>query len=247
MYTHKFLEQVKDSIYQPNFMEGILALQADRIEAGDYRTQVRDYQRGLELLMPTLNDEEKEKFKEFESLCCTIREQYAKHGFMAGIYAGFRHIFTPCREIDGGYDKYVVNEVMMVENMPRNQILYQAVLKRKEIYDTLEEGRVKNSNSPLVCISCYWDEMACGAGSMAFYMEYRAAHAITDRFDRLETDYTAKTSKLLMLEKAFGYIETVAERDRRLERQANGTWDIDDDDLTDEDEEEETECQTAQS
>lgn len=237
MFTHTFLEQVKEAIYQPYFMEGVLALHATRVEAGEYRTQIRDYEKGIELTLPTFSTEEKAKFVEYESTCMTIREQYAMHGFIAGIYAGFRHIFTPHKEIDGGYDRFVVDEVMMTKNLPRNQKLYRAVLKRKELYDVLAEGRVKNSNSPMVCIACYWDEMACSAGALAFYMGYRAAHSITDRFGLMETDYASRTAKLLMLEHAFGYIETVAERDRRLERQANGTWDTGEDDI-DADEEE---------
>lgn len=239
MYTHTFLEQVKDGVFQPNFMEGILALHEDRIAAGEYRTQVRDYERGLAATLPTLNEEEKALFEEYEGLYKTIREQYARHGFIAGIYAGFRHIFTPHHETDGGYDKYVMNEVMLADNMPRNQILYQAVLRKNEIYDVLAKGRVVDSYSPLVGIACYWDEMACSAGSLAFYMGYRAAHAITDRFGIMETNYEAKTAKLLMLEHAFGFVETVAERDRRMERQANGTWDIDDEDIPRDDEDEE--------
>lgn len=229
MFTHTFLEQIPEAIYQPYFMEGILALHADRVEAGEYRTEIRDYQKSLEETLPTFNEEEKAKFDEYESICKTIREEHAKHGFMAGIYAGFRHIFTPFKEMDAGYDKYVMNEVMMMENLPRNQKLYQAVLKRNEIYGALAEGRVKDSYSPMVSISCYWDEMANSAGALAFYMGYRAAHSITDRFGLMETDYASKTAKLLMLEHAFGYTQTVAERDRRLERQANGTWDTDDD------------------
>lgn len=237
MYTHTFLEQVKDGLFQPYFMEGILALHADRIEAGEYRTQVRDYEKGLEVTLPTFNDEEKALFEEYEGLYKLIREQYAQHGFIAGIYAGFRHIFTPHHETDGGYNKYVMDELMLAENMPRNQALYQAVLKKNEIYDVLAKGRVQDSYSPLVGIACYWDEMACSAGSLAFYMGYRAAHAITDRFGVMETNYEAKTAKLLMLEHAFGYIETVAEKDRRMERQANGIWDADDEDIPQEDEE----------
>ena len=239
MYTHTFLEQVKEGVFQPYFMEAVLALQADRVAAGEYRTEVRDYEKGLAATLPTLNGEEKELFEEFEALYKIIREQYAMHGFIAGIYAGFRHIFTPYNETEGGFHKYVTDELMLKENMPRNQTLYHAVLRKNDIYDTLARGRVEDSYSPLVAITCYWDEMACSAGSLAFYMGYRAAHSITDRFGIIETNYEAKTAKLLMLEHAFGYIETVAERDRRMERQANGTWDTDDEDISGNDEDEE--------
>lgn len=247
MYTQTFLNQIEKAIFQPYFTKGILALQADRIEAGEYYAQVRDYQKGLASILPTFTVEEKPKFEEFESICRTIQEQYAFHGFVAGIYAGFRHIFTPHKEMDGGYNKYVMDELMSAKNMPRNQTLHHAVLARKEIYDILAEGRVKNSRSPLVSIACYWDEMACSAGSLAFYIGYRAAHSITDRFGLMETDYAAKIAKLLMLEHSFGYIETVAERDRRLERQANGSCYGNHDNLSeeDEDDEEEAECKTV--
>lgn len=238
MFTQDFLKQIKDAIYQPYFMEGILTLHKDRVEAGEYRIEIRDYNNGLEVLIPTLSDDEKTQFAEFEELCQAIQKQYALHGFLAGVYAGFRHAFTGAREVDAGYDKYVMNEVMMLPNMKRNQELYQAVVKRNKIYKVLAEGRVKDCNSPLVCISCYWDEMACSAGSIAFYCGYRAAGSITDRFGLMETDYIARTSKLLMLEHSFGYIETVAERDRRLERQQNGTWDIDDETPEDDDDDE---------
>ena len=232
MYTHTFLEQIKDGVFQSYFMEGILALQADRIAAGEYSTQVRDYEKGLEATLPTLSNEEKALFEEYEELYKTIREQYARHGFIAGIYAGFRHIFTPYHETDGGYDKYVMDEVMLTKNLPRHQTLYKAILKKNEIYEVLAKDRVVDSYSPLVGITCYWDEMASNAGSLAFYMGYRAAHSITDRFGIMETNYEAKTAKLLMLEHAFGLIETVAERDRRVERQANGTWDMDVEDIS---------------
>lgn len=35
----------------------------------------------------------------------------------------------------------------------------------------------------------------------------------------------------LMLKHTFGCIETVAEQDRRMERQFNGSWDIGDEDI----------------
>lgn len=117
MFTQDFLKQIEDAIYQPYFMEGILTLHKDRIEAGEYRIEIRDYNKGLEVLIPTLSDDEKNQFAEFEELCQAIQKQYALHGFLAGVYAGFRHAFTGAREVDAGYDKYVMNEVMMLPNI----------------------------------------------------------------------------------------------------------------------------------
>lgn len=229
MFTQVFLEQVKDAIFQPYFMEGVLAIHADKVSEGEYRTDIRDYNTAMEILVPTLKVEEKDMLAEYESICDTIRECYARHGFVAGIYAGFRHAFTPAKEIDAGYGKYVMDEVMKQPNMQRYQDLYLAVTRRNALYDILARGRVENCDSPIVCISCYWSEMACSAGSIAFYCGYRAAGSIIDRFGLMETDYMARTGKLLLLEHSFRYIETVAEKERRIERQKNGTWDTEED------------------
>lgn len=227
MFTQVFLNQIQDAIFKPFFMVGILEIHADKVSEGEYRTDIRDYNTAMETLVPLLNAEEKSLLTEYESICKTIRECYARHGFIAGIYAGFRHAFTPAKEIDAGYDKYVMDEVMKQPNMQRYHELYKAVTHKNKLYEMLAEGRAENCDSPMVCISCYWSEMACSAGSIGFYCGYRAAGSITDRFGLMETDYMGRMSKLLTLEHAFRYIETVAERERRMERQQNNTWDAD--------------------
>lgn len=227
MFIHTFLQQVKESIFQPPFMDSILEIHADNVAKGEYSIEIRDYNKSMPILLATLNEEEKKLLAEYEDICQSIRELWAQHGFIAGIYAGFRHIFTQARDMDAGYGKYVMDEMMMQANIPRHPELQNAVMRRHELYEQLAEGRVENCDSPMVCISCYWDEMASSAGAIAFYSGYRAAGSLADQFGLMETDYMERTSKLLMLEHAFGYIESVAERERRLEREQSGIPDED--------------------
>lgn len=235
MFTQTFLEQIKDAIFQPYFMEGIRAIHEDQVAEGKFKRDIRDYSNGMAALKPTLSEEEMKLLAEYESICEQIREYHAHHAFIAGIYAGFKQIFTCSHSVDAGYHKYVSDEVDKLPNMKRYPELYKASIKRNEIYDKLAEGRVEDCDSPMVCISCYWGEMAASAAANAFYCGYRAASAITDRFGLSETNYEARVMKMLAFEHAFGYIESFSEMERRLERQQNGTWDCDDEDSAHED------------
>jgi len=153
----------------------------------------------------------------YETICEQIRELFAHHGFAACVYAGFLQIFTAHREPDGGYQKYVTNEIMMLPNMQRYTELYQAVTRRNAIYEQLAGGRPETCDSPMVWIACYWDELAHSAAANAFYCGYRAACMLADRFGLTETDAFARACKLLILEHTFQYIESLSEKERHSE------------------------------
>lgn len=223
MFTHNFLNQIEEALFQSYFMKGIDELYAKRFEEGDYSVEAADYSKARAVLERALSSEKNELLRKYETICKEIGEYYVRHGFVAGIYAGFRHCFTIARDIDAGYDRYVMNEIMTQPNMQRHVEIYKTISLRNEIYNKLAEECVENCDSPIVCISCYWDEVASGKGELAFYCGYRAANAIADRFGLMETDYMQRMVKTLSLEHTFHYIETVAEMERRLERQQNCT------------------------
>jgi len=225
MFTQDFLSQIEKAVFQPYFIEGIHAFFEDDIAAGKFKTEHDEYQEALAILLPSFSSEEHKTFQNYEAVCETIRTHYAQHEFLAGIYAGFKQIFTPDNAMDAGFHKYVTGEIGTQPNIQRYTEIYAAKNERNRLYALLAEGRVENCDSPIVCVSCYWDQAATSAGASAFYCGYRTASALTDRFGLMETDYMNRVVKLLAFEHSFGYIETFAEKERRIQREQSGSSD----------------------
>ena len=57
------------------------------------------------------SSEQTDRLAEYEHTCSSIRDYSARYGFLAGLYCGFKQYFSPEVEDDGGFMRYVNDEI----------------------------------------------------------------------------------------------------------------------------------------
>lgn len=219
MFTNDFLKQIEEAVFAPFFHEGIRSIFQQDVAAGKYGDEEKDYLNAMTVLKKKLSEEKMSLLYEYEAICQQIREFSAQHGFIAGIYCGFKQLFTDDHAIDGGFNKYVVEEIAWMPRMERHTSNYANIEKRNEIYGQIESEEPKLIGKKMVIVSCYWSQAAHSASLNAFYCGYRAALCIKDSIAPLEGNYIARIRKVLTMEHQLGYIESYAEIERRQDRE----------------------------
>lgn len=219
MFTKDFLAQIEQAAFGPFFHEEIRNIFEQDAAKGKYGSEKTEYLSAMKALRKKLADEKQTLLSEYEAVCQQIREFSAQHGFIAGMYCGFKQLFTLDSEIDGGFDKYVVQDIGWKPKMERHTANYANIEQRNQIYGQIEADEPESIGKKMVIVSCYWSQVAHSASLNAFYCGYRAALSIKDRIAPFEGDYTVRVRKELAMEHQLGYIESYSEIERRLERE----------------------------
>ena len=219
MTTNELLDKMGTAAFGTFFTDEIRAIFAKDTEAGKYGTEAKEYNASIRALRKDLSDQKLSLLSEYEALCCKIQDYSAQYGFFAGVYCGFKQILTFDREYDGGFDKYVVEEIALQPNMQRHTENYANIEKRNEVHGKITDGESKKIQKAMVPVECYWSQVAHSASLNGFYCGYRAAGYITDRVALTETNYMQRVSKQITVEHALGYIESYSETERRLTRE----------------------------
>lgn len=215
MTTNELLEKMGAAAFGPFFMEEIRAIFERDSEAGKYGSETKEYNAAIRALRKMLSEEKLSLLTEYEGLCRKIQEYSAQYGFIAGVFCGFKQILTFDCEYDGGFDKYVVEDVSLNPKMQRHTENYANIKKRNEVHGRIIEGESKKVRKAMVPVECYWSQVSLNG----FYCGYRAAGAITDRVALTECNYMHRISKQVTMEHALGYIESYSETERRQERE----------------------------
>lgn len=211
MATRELLKQVEDRVFQPYFYEEICAAFDRQVADGKYSAVEQAYQKGIGVLKKRLSGEKREFLDDFERVCQQLREASAKHGFVAGIYCGFKQCLTACRKADGGFYHYVM------ENRDRRKTETEYD-RQRELYKKLEQDSSGTTQKHLEAVYDYWEEVMYSASVHGFYCGYRAAQAIADAVAWGEGDYMDRLSKQITVEYAFGYIRSYAQIENAAER-----------------------------
>lgn len=219
MFTKDFLKQIEAAAFGPFFHEEIRSIFQQDTADGKYGNEEKEYLAAMKVLQKKLSEEKLVLLGEYEAICQKIREFSAQHGFIAGIYCGFKQLFTEDDALDGGFDKYVVEEIAWKPRMERHAANYANIEKRNEIYGQIETNEPKAIGKKMVIVSCYWSQAAHSASLNAFYCGYRAALSIKDYIAPFEGNYMARIRKELAMEHHLGYIESYSEIERRRERE----------------------------
>lgn len=219
MTTNELLDKMGTAAFGTFFTNEIRAIFTRDSEAGKYGTEAKEYNASIRALRKDLSDQKLSLLSEYEELCCKIQDYSAQYGFIAGVYCGFKQILTFDREYDGGFDKYVVEEIALEPNMQRHTENYANIEKRNEVHGKITDGESKKIQKAMVVVECYWSQVAHSASLDGFYCGYRAAGYITDRVALTETSYMQRVSKQVTMEHALGYIESYSETERRLMRE----------------------------
>lgn len=219
MNTNELLTKMGDAAFGSLFQDEICAIFARDVEAGKYGSEEKDYIAAKKRLQKLLPEDKLTLLNEYEALCVQIREYSARYGFIAGMYCGFKQILTYDQEYDGGFNKYVVEDVAWMPKMQRHTQNYANINKRNEVRERIVDGETKKVSKAMVCVECYWSQVAHSASLNGFYCGYRAAGAVTDTVAMTENNYMRRVSKEITMEHALGYIESYAEMERRLARE----------------------------
>lgn len=67
--------------------------------------------RKLMIVHAVFSSEQTDRLAEYEHTCSSIRDYSARYGFLAGLYCGFKQYFSPEVEDDGGFMRYVNDEI----------------------------------------------------------------------------------------------------------------------------------------
>lgn len=219
MFTKDFLAQIERAAFGPLFHEEIRCIFQKDIAKAKFGSEGADYLDAMKLLQKQLSAEKQMLLNDYEAVGQQIREFSAEYGFTAGIYCGFRQLFTHDCAVDGGFQKYVVEDISMKPKMEHHADNYANIEKRNVLYGQLSADESEATIERLVAVSCYWSQAAHSASLNGFYFGYRAALSIKDRIAPFEGDYMARVCKQLAMEHQLGYIESYSETERRLERE----------------------------
>ena len=219
MTTNELLTKMEEAAFAPFYQEEIKAIFDHDVSSGKFDAETRDYTNAMKYLSKKLDPEKLTLLSEYESICQQIREFSARYGFIAGIFCGFKQLFTPDRAIDGGFNKYVVEDIAWKPRMERHTANYANINKRNDLYSRIVDGADKRTHNGMVSVDCYWSQVAHSASLNGFYCGYRAAGSITDQVALMEHHYMDRISKQITMEHTLGYIESYSDIERRIERE----------------------------
>lgn len=220
MTTRKLIEAIATNAFGEGFQEEIRNIYRRDVANGEFAAEEKDYADAIAALMAALSSEKTSLLSEYEETCVKIREFSASYGFIAGLYCGFKQYFTPEREDDGGFGRYVSDDIALMPKMKRHFENYANIEHRNEIGTSIIDGMDEEMHEHFVSVECAWSQRAHSASINGFYAGYRAALAILDRIEPFSCCSVKMNSKVLSMEHRLGYIRSFEEIERQQERDA---------------------------
>lgn len=207
MATRKVLEILKNGLGE-SYQEEIRNHYQRNVEKGVYSVEEREYDVGIANLAVSFPPEKQAQLAEYEKTCSSLREYAAKYGFLAGIYCGFKQYFTSAHEADGGYTKYVCDEIYRMPQMMRHREYYSDIERRNSLAEAMETGSNGKAQYHIVSVECAWDQRSYSASIDGFYLGYHAAVAILEEIEPYSFPALKLESNILCMEHRLGYIKT---------------------------------------
>lgn len=220
MTTRKLIEAIATDAFGKGFQEEVRNIYLRDVANGEFATEESDYAAAIAVLTVALSPEKTSLLSEYEETCVKIREFSASYGFIAGLYCGFKQYFTPEREDDGGFAKYVSDDIALMPKMKRHLENYANIEHRNEIGASIIDGMDEKMHEHFVSVECAWSQRAHSASINGFYAGYRAALAILDKIEPFSCCSVKMNSKVLSMEHRLGYIRSFEEIERQREREA---------------------------
>ena len=140
MSTRKVLKEMLENCLGAAYQQEIRNRYQRNVEKGVYGVEEREYDAGIAELEISFSPERKTQLAEYEKTCSSLREYAARYGFLAGIYCGFQQYFTSAHEADGGFTKYVCDEIYRMPKMMRHREYYSDIERRNSLADAMETG-----------------------------------------------------------------------------------------------------------
>ena len=201
-----------------SYLDAIKVMYQHAVEDGVFETVESEYTTGVDALNTVFSPGQTEQLAEYEHTCSSIRDYSARYGFLAGLYCGFKQYFTPEVEDDGGFMKYVNDEIGRMPRMKRHKGYFDDVIRRNKLACAMEEETDDTIRYYVVSIESAWGQRAYSASVDGFYLGYRAAIVILETVEPQNWPALAMERNLLMMEHRLGFIKSYEEIERNKER-----------------------------
>ena len=212
------LSEIAHGALGSSFLNAIKVMYRQAVEDGVFETVESEYEAGVRELSAVFSSEQTDRLAEYEHTCSSIRDYSARYGFLAGLYCGFKQYFTPEVEDDGGFLKYVNDEIGRMPRMKRHKEYFDDVIHRNRLACAMEEETDDTIRYHVVSIESAWGQRAYSASVDGFYLGYRAAIAIQETVEPQNWPALAMERNLLMMEHRLGFIKSYEEIERNKER-----------------------------
>ena len=212
------LSEIAHGALGSSFLNAIKVMYRQAVEDGVFETVESEYEAGVRELSAVFSSEQTDRLAEYEHTCSSIRDYSARYGFLAGLYCGFKQYFTPEVEDDGGFLKYVNDEIGRMPRMKRHKEYFDDVIHRNRLACAMEEETDDTIRYHVVSIESAWGQRAYSASVDGFYLGYRAAIAILETVEPQNWPALAMERNLLMMEHRLGFIKSYEEIERNKER-----------------------------
>lgn len=212
------LSEIAHGALGSSFLNAIKVMYRQAVEDGVFETVEMEYATGIDALNTMFSSEQTDCLAEYEHTCSSIRDYSARYGFLAGLYCGFKQYFTPEVEDDGGFMKYVNNEIGRMPRMKRHEGYFDDITRRNDLAYTMEEETDDTIRYHVVSIESVWGQRTYSASIDGFYLGYRAAIAILEKVEPQNWPALAMERNLLMMEHRLGFIKSYEEIERDKER-----------------------------
>ena len=212
------LSEIAHGALGSSFLNAIKVMYRQAVEGGVFETVESEYEAGVRELNAVFSSEQTDWLAEYEHTCSSIRDYSARYGFLAGLYCGFKQYFTPEVEDDGGFMKYVNDEIGRMPRMKRHKEYFDDVIHRNRLACAMEDETDDTIRYHVVSIESAWGQRAYSASVDGFYLGYRAAIAILEKVEPQNWPALAMERNLLMMEHRLGVIKSYEEIERDKER-----------------------------
>lgn len=212
------LSEIAHGALGSSFLKAIKVMYQQAVEDGVFQTVESEYTTGVDALNTVFSPGQAERLAEYEHACSSIRDYSARYGFLAGLYCGFKQYFTPEVEDDGGFLKYVNDEIGRMPRMKRHKEYFDDVIHRNRLACAMEDETDDTIRYHVVSIESAWGQRAYSASVDGFYLGYRAAIAILETVEPQNWPALAMERNLLMMEHRLGFIKSYEEIERNKGR-----------------------------
>ena len=212
------LSEIAHGALGSSFLKAIKVMYQQAVEDGVFQTVESEYTTGVDALNTVFSPGQAERLAEYEHACSSIRDYSARYGFLAGLYCGFKQYFTPEVEDDGGFMKYVNDEIGRMPRMKRHKGYFDDITRRNKLAYAMEEETDDMIRYHVVSVESAWGQRAYSASIDGFYLGYRAAIAILEKVEPQNWPALVMERNLLMMEHRLGFIKSYEEIERDKER-----------------------------
>lgn len=205
MTTDRVLAEILENGLGPAYQEEIRKRYQFDTAEGLFEPEEREYDAGIAALAQTLSPEKMSKLTEYENTCSSLREYAAKYGFLAGLHCGLKQFFTLNHDPDGGFSKYVSDEIYKMPQMMRHREYYAKIERRNQLAKALEAEVGCKNQYHLVSVACAWEQRSYSALIDGFFLGYHAAVAILGEVDPSSFPGLQMEGNILCMEHQLGF------------------------------------------